>query len=440
VSDQPAADPFRIDRLGPAKIHSPIILPRKRDYIHDDDRILYSPHLSAASVKGKPRELRAFEVAGPREFIYFFPQKSSAGIVTCGGLCPGLNAVIRGLVTQLWYRYEVRRIFGFRYGYHGLAMRPSDEPMELTPRNVESIHQLGGTILGSSRGTPPTSELVDTLEARGINILFVIGGDGTMRGGMALVEEIKRRGSQISVIGIPKTIDNDIPFVRRSFGFESAVAEACKAVYAAHEEARGAKNGIGLVKLMGRHSGYIAASTTLATGHVNFCLIPEIEFALDGPGGLYELLERRLQDAGHAVIAVAEGAGQQFFADRATEKDLSGNAKLHDIGTFLRDQITKNLKPRLPHFTLKYIDPSYMIRSTPANPSDVLFCFRLAQNAVHAAMAGKTGMLIGYWHGEMTHVPLSALGSNSKNINPQGELWFNVLETTGQPSVIGVNG
>jgi 6-phosphofructokinase 1 len=438
VSDSSSVERFKIASLGPAKVKSPIILARKRGYVSDNERLLYRPHrsLTDARLSGGSGD-EAFQIAGPREFIYFRPSDSRAAIVTCGGLCPGLNAVIRGLVNQLWYRYEVRSVLGFRYGYQGMSYKPSDEPIELTPKLVESIHQLGGTVLGSSRGTPPTSELVDSLVHHRINMLFTIGGDGTMRGASAIVDEIKRRGLEIAVVGIPKTIDNDIPFVRRSFGFETAVAEACKAVHAAHEEARGAKNGVGLVKLMGRHSGYIAANTTLATGHVNFCLIPEIKFELEGESGLFALLERRLKESGHAVIAVAEGAGQQFFSEESVDKDLSGNIRLSDIGVFLRDQIGRHMKAKLDHFSLKYIDPSYMIRSTPANPSDMLFCFRMAQNAVHAAMAGKTGILIGYWHGEMTHVPLTALVGNSQRVNPEGELWFNVIETTGQPLTIG---
>ncbi len=429
---------FTIESLGEATLPSPIQLHGQRTFSNDSDRILIRPYLPPPihDPASDPTHT-AFEVAGPRARIYFDPVQARAGIVTCGGLCPGLNAVIRGLVLQLWHRYGVRHIVGVPYGYQGLSQAELGSIRTLDPQSVVSIHHQGGTILGSSRGTPPTTEICDSIEHLGLHMLFVIGGDGTMRGARAICEEMAKRGRKISVIGIPKTIDNDIPFVRRSFGFESAVEAACRAVDAAHEEARGARNGIGLVKLMGRHSGYVAAYAALATGDVNFCLIPEAPFALEGPDGLLELVARRLEQARHAVIAVAEGAGQHFFSGQPEARDPSGNTRLGDIGTFLRGRLEEHLTKRNMPFTLKYIDPSYIIRSTPANAGDRMFCAHLAQNAVHAAMAGKTGMLIGFWHGKMTHIPFSAIQSRRQQINPDGELWFNVLETTGQPSHIG---
>ena len=377
-----------------------------------------------------PTGSKSFAVAGPAKKIYFDPAATRAAIVTCGGLCPGLNAVIRSLVLQLVHRYGVNDIVGIRYGYGGLSQEGFKEALPLTPKVVENIHDHGGTMLGSSRGAPNIEEMVDTLQREKINILFTIGGDGTMRGATEICREIQNRQLPISVIGIPKTIDNDIPYVRRSFGFESAVDKACEVITAAHEEARGAKGGIGLVKLMGRHAGYIAANATLATGHVNFCLVPEVPFQTDGPQGLFPAIKQRLQNSGHAVIVVAEGCGQEHFQNTAT--DASGNSKLGDIGLWLKSEISSYLQGS--QFTLKYIDPSYIIRSSPASANDRLFCSRLAQNAVHAAMAGKTNMLIGYWHGQMTFVPLRALADKTKQIDREGELWFNVLETTGQPN------
>jgi len=424
---------FTIKSLGTPTLTSPIELATNRKYTNDTNRLLYNPHTQSVGADSK---IPCFEIAGPRAKIYFEPRRTKAAIVTCGGLCPGLNAVIRALVMQLWHRYQVRDIVGIRYGYQGLGADASDEFVPLAPDKISDIHEQGGTILGSSRGSPPVEEMVRTLQKFKINMLFCIGGDGTMRGAQAIAEEAAKRNHVISIIGIPKTIDNDIPYVRRSFGFESAVAVACQAVISAHEEARGARNGIGLVKLMGRHSGYIAANTAIATGHANFCLIPEVPFQLEGPNGLLALTERRLADKGHAVIVVAEGAGQDFFKDQPVRKDASGNARLGDIGLYLKDKIAHHFENKKTPFGLRYIDPSYLIRSTPANPADRLFCARLAQNAVHAAMSGKTSLLIGYWHGEMTHVPFSVLAGHRQTINPDGELWFNVLEATGQPMKI----
>lgn len=428
---------FAVKTLGPCTFRSPINLAGTGAWTSDDDLIAIKPNLNWLTEQIKKGVTPdAFEIAGPRERLFFDPAQVRAAIVTCGGLCPGLNSVIRALVMQLWYRYGCHYIEGIRGGYQGLAASAANDFYGLTPDDVEDIHTRGGTVLGTSRGTPSTNELVDTLLRKKINMLFVIGGDGTMRGAAAIVEELRLRDEAVAVIGVPKTIDNDIPWVRRAFGFETAVSVALEAVKAAHVEAESVHNGVGLVKLMGRDSGYIAANATLASGDVNFCLVPEVEFQLDGPNGLIESLERRLLSRQHAVIVTAEGAGQQFFANQETStKDASGNIKLGDIGAFLRDEIKARFAKKGLPLTLKYIDPSYIIRASAANAADQLFCARLAQNAVHAGMAGRTGMLIGYWHGKMTHVPFAAI-SGRQRINPGGELWFNVLETTGQPSFL----
>lgn len=430
-------DRFAIETLGEPLISSPLERSDEMSFVRDDDRLAVSPLLNTLTSQVQAGETpEGFELAGPRAKIFFNPPKTRAAIVTCGGLCPGINAVIRGLVLQLWHRYNCRQVFGIRYGYGGLS-QDAEPPLSLDPDAVSQIHQIGGTVLGSSRGAPPVPEMVDFLVKNRINMLFAIGGDGTMRGAQAIWEEVKRRGLKIAVVSIPKTIDNDIPFVRRSFGFETAVGVATHAIHSAHTEATGAPYGIGLVKLMGRHAGYIAATACLATGHANFCLIPEVPFGLEGPGGLLEQIENRILLRRHAVIVVAEGAGQYFFDQGPKARDASGNVKLGDIGPYLKDRINEHMvKKNLP-VTLKYIDPSYLIRSAPANPNDQLHCARLAQNAVHAAMAGKTGLLIGYWHGRLTHVPTSALTGIKQRINPQGELWFSVLETTGQTPSIG---
>lgn len=424
-----------IENLGPCTWDSPINLPDAGAFTADDELMVVQPNLkSILQQLNKGQQPEAFEVAGPREKIYFEPNKVRAAIVTCGGLCPGLNSVIRGLVLQLWHRYGCQYVEGIRGGYHGLSANTKNNFSGLTPDDVEDIHTQGGTILGTSRGTPPTSEIVETILHKNISMLFAIGGDGTMRGAAAINNELQKKGAKVSVIGIPKTIDNDIPWVRRAFGFETAVSVAVEAVKAAHVEAECVTNGIGLVKLMGRDSGYIAANATLASGDVNFCLVPEVDFDLHGERGLFAALEKRIKARGHAVVVVAEGAGQKFFSTSgAQEKDASGNTKLGDIGLFLRDQIREYFKSKNIPMSLKYIDPSYIIRTSCGNAGDQLFCARLAQNAVHAAMAGRTGMLVGYWHGKMTHVPFSAI-SGRQTINPTGELWFNVLETTGQPA------
>ncbi|MDH5681910.1 MAG: ATP-dependent 6-phosphofructokinase, partial [Spirochaetota bacterium] len=386
----------KIETLGTPEIPSPI---KNELFTDDQDRILYNVFLNevkSALIEGQ--YLMAFERAGAREKIYFSPASSRAAIVSCGGLCPGINNVIRSLVMQLYFTYDVKDILGIRYGYQGLNPEVGLEPIALNPTLVNDISRSGGSILGSSRGGQPLDIMVDFLEQQKINMLFTIGGDGTLRGAAKIAGEINKRGLKISVIGIPKTIDNDISYVAKSFGFETAFSAAVQSIEGAHVEAMGAPNGIGLVKLMGRHSGFIAANAALALKQVNFVMVPEVDFDLEGDNGLLEVLKRRLAVKRHAVIVVAEGAGQKFFQEKNMGSDPSGNVKLGDIGIYLKDKITQHFKSQNIELNLKYIDPSYIIRSVPANPNDTVFCGLLAQNAVHAAMAGKTNMVIAVWN------------------------------------------
>lgn len=428
---------FKIENLGEGAYKNQITLPANKSFTQEDQRMARNPYLpNIANCEDDLME-SSFELAGPREKQFFKPDAVKAAIVTCGGLCPGINAVIRAIVHQLRSRYGCTQVSGIPYGYQGFNESAPKQAIDLTMQVVANIHQRGGSFLGSSRGTPGAKVIVDYLEKNGINMLFTIGGDGTMRGALGICDEINKRNLKISVIGIPKTIDNDIPFVRRSFGFETAVGLACQAVESAYVEAIGGYDCIGLVRLMGRNSGYIAASATLATGQADFCLVPEIPFSLEGENGLFAEVERTLNKKGHALIVVAEGAGQEYFAEQLNgETDPSGNKKFGDIGLFLKKSIQDYFKSKERKTSLKYIDPSYIVRSAPANPGDRLFCTKLAQNAVHAAMAGKTSMIVGYWHGALTHVPLKMLAGKNQSISPEGELWLNVLESTGQLSAL----
>ncbi len=417
---------FQIESLGECRIDTPI---KNARFAEEEDHVLYhyrlkdlQPYFEAGLTPPY------FEMAGPRRKIYFDPSKLKCGIVTCGGLCPGTNDVIQAMVMELYYHYGVRSIFGFRYGFEGLSPRYQHTPLELTPDVVTDIYLQGGTILGSSRGDQDVGEMVDTLERMNMGLLFAIGGDGTLKGAQAIAKEIKKRKLKIGVIGIPKTIDNDISYVQNSFGFVTAISEARTAIYTAHIEALGARNGIGLVKLMGRESGFIAAYATLANADVNICLVPEVPFTLEGlMGEVADRLERR----GHMVIVAAEGAGQEFF-QTSGETDASGNVRLGDIGVFLKEQINTHFKKIGVDITLKYIDPSYIIRSVRANPYDSYFCLTLGHQAAHAGMAGRTNMLVGYWNGQFTHMPIALAVSARKRIDPNGRLWNEVLASTGQ--------
>lgn len=426
---------FTISSLGPCLIDSPLSIGH---FISDRHRILFNARLDHVDHwkdnSGMPLSV---EMAGPREKIYFNPAQTTAAIVTCGGLCPGINDVIRSVTMTLYYRYGVNNILGIPYGLRGLNPAFSHQPVDLTPDYVKDITHIGGSILSTSRGPQDVKTMVDYLQSRHVNILFCVGGDGTMRAAEKLTEEMTGRNARISVVGIPKTIDNDLNLIERSFGFDTAIEKTVEAVRSAHVEAKGAFNGIGLVKIMGRLSGYITATAALAQGDANFVLIPEVPFDLHGENGFLKALETRIKTRGHAVILAAEGAGQELLRRNDAERktDASGNIRLHDIGLFLKNEIEKHFHDLALEINLKYIEPSYMIRSVPANASDSIYCSSLGQYSVHAAMAGKTGLLVALRKDEYVHLPLSAAISG-RQIDPDGNIWMRVLEATGQPAIM----
>lgn len=423
---------FTIQDLGERTLPSPVNVSY---FTPDSKRVLYNIYLEHykdfTTLEGVPL---SFEVAGPREKIFFDPVQTKAAIVTCGGLCPGINDVIRAIIMELFYRYGVRNAVGIKYGFQGLIPKYGHQVMDLTPDIVKDIHTSGGSILSSSRGMQEPVEMVNTLKRMNIDILFCIGGDGTMRCARFIADEIAKRNLNISIIGIPKTIDNDLTLIQKTFGFDTAISEAVKVIQCAHVEAKGAPMGIGVVKIMGRLSGHIAAGAALAQGDVNFVLIPEVPFDMDGERGFLNALEKRLHKSGHCLILVAEGAGQDIIRKDhdVMEKDASGNIKLLDVGSFLKMYIEEYFKKKGMEINLKYIDPSYTIRSVPANASDSIYCGALGQYAVHAGMAGKTSMLVGLIKDEYVHLPFRTVSSGSK-VNPEGNIWMRVLETTGQP-------
>jgi 6-phosphofructokinase 1 len=402
-------------------------------YVHESDRVLLDDTVEGAEarlcgVAGLP----SLEPGGPREYIYFDPSRTRAGIVTCGGLCPGLNNVIRGLVLELADNYGVTDVVGFRDGFRGLA-GPDAAPVPLSREVVADIHNRGGTVLGTSRGDQDPALMVETLVRLGISVLFVIGGDGSLRGAAQIDAAASLLGVKLSVIGIPKTIDNDIPYLDQSFGFQTAFTRATDSIKSALTEASSTPHGVGLVKVMGRHSGFIACYAALASHDVDYVLIPEVPFELDGPGGFLRLLRDRVRQRGHAVVVVAEGAGQGLFTyDGAV--DASGNARLADIGPLLRDRILADFAAVGTELSVRYVDPGYAIRSVAANGWDAVYCLRLAQAAVHAAMAGRTAMVVGRWHGRFVHLPIALAAGSRNQVDPDGDLWMSVLEATGQPA------
>ncbi|MGQ1785277.1 ATP-dependent 6-phosphofructokinase [Saccharicrinis sp. GN24d3] len=410
--------------LGQPRFNSPV-----RHFVNDDLRL---PENIIRGVNAPLEGELLFEIAGPREKIYFDPQTTKAGIVTCGGLCPGLNDVIRSLFLELHHAYGVMDVIGFRGGYKGLDPVLGKEPYILTTELVDGIHKKGGTFLGTSRGPVDIALAVNNLIKRKINILFVVGGDGTQRGAYELLKEAKKRGYPLSVVGVPKTIDNDVPFVSQTFGYNTAIEEASKVLDRAHTEARSVENGISLVKLMGRHAGFITAGATMASQDVNFALVPEVPFKMEGPKGFLAALKKRIQNRAHALIVVAEGAGQELIENTHPEIDASGNIKSKDIGLYLSESIIKYFKKEQIPIVMRYMDPSYIVRSSPANAEDSILCDLFARNAVHAAMAGKTGVVIGYMHDQFVHVPVELLSGRKKLMDPNSMIWNGTLASTGQ--------
>lgn len=425
----------QIPILGQAKITSPLKShtkkgePEKR-FVSDDARVIVDVRMDKLQTPLKKNI--SFDQAGPREKIYFDPSKLKCAIATCGGLCPGLNDIIRSIVLELYHIYHVKTIYGIKHGLQGFIPEFEHDVVELNPDSVSGIQNTGGSMLGSSRGTQDIDSIIDCLERMNVGILFMVGGDGTLMASKKIAEKIEKRNLKISIIGIPKTIDNDIHLVSRSFGFDTAVDVATLAIKGAHNEAIAYPNGIGLIKLMGRHSGFLAATAALAQQDANFVLIPEVDIFLYGKTGFLQALEHRILKRKHAVIIVAEGAGQNLFEDQEKEFDPSGNIVLQDIGLFLKDKIKQWFKGKDIPVSLKYIDPSYIIRSLPANANDSVFCGFLGREAVHAGMAGKTKLLISFWNNRYVHVPMDASSGKRKNIDPLGRLWQSVLEATGQ--------
>jgi 6-phosphofructokinase 1 len=409
-----------IDTLGPATHRSPLATTNLPE--------MFVPAVIQWRGGEPPDELLLFEKAGPRPMLFFDPAATRAAIVTCGGLCPGLNNVIRSVTRELILGYGVESVLGIRGGYRGLDPARGKAPIDLTLDVVEDIHKTGGTMLETSRGPVDSGIAVDFLISRKVDMLFTVGGDGTQRGGQDLYREAARRGHPLAVVGIPKTIDNDVSHVSRTFGFGTAVAEAARVIDSAHTEARSVENGVSLVKLMGRHAGFIAAAATVASQDVNFCLVPEQAFILED---LLDALEKRLERKSHAVIVVAEGAGQDLLG-KSGATDASGNAKLEDIGHFLRDAMTAHFKSRGIEMTMRYFDPSYQIRGCAANTEDAVLCDRMGRHAVHAAMSGRTGLIASFLHGQFVHVPIDLIAAGGKRLDLDGELWRAVLAATGQ--------
>ena len=406
-------------------------------FIDNRDSVSLNPLRMGGTLDGASQEDTAFcderaVRAGARETIYFDPKTTKAAIVTCGGLCPGLNDVIRTVTTTL-EDYGCEEILGIKYGFRGFfaddTVSALERPIKLTSELVNDIHITGGSVLGSSRGGADMPAIVSRIEEMGIDFLFVIGGNGSHAGALAIDKLCRQRGLTTSVICVPKTIDNDILLLDRTFGFQTAVDEAVKAIRSANIEARSADNGVGLVRLMGRQSGFIAMHAALASGNTDVCLIPEIDCPLEGQGGVLAHIIRIVEKQNHAVVVVAEGAGQEQLG-MLGETDASGNPILQNFAKYLQQK----LRDAKPDVDIKYIDPTYMVRACRTNGSDAIYCSILGQNAVHAAFAGLSSVTVGMCLGHYVYLPIPPVISAARTVDPQGRMFERLRFAIGQPT------
>ena len=365
---------------------------------------------------------------GPRFHIALDNLRVKACIMTCGGLCPGLNVVIRELVMALRYNYGVAEIYGIKWGFLGFTQKECW--IKLEPEDVKHIHLLGGTVLGTSRRGFDGEEISKQLIKNNVNMVFFIGGDGTHRGIKELSKILKEKKKKIILVGIPKSIDNDMPIIDKSFGLESVVQESVRTIRAANVEANCNLNGIGLVKLFGRSSGFVAMLSTLAARDVNICLIPEIPFNLYGENGLLDFIFQRMQVKEHCVIVVSDGA-------RFSVKDYktSNGRPVEDIGLVIKKEIIEKSEELGIEVNLKYMDPTYVVRAVPANEYDCNLCAKLAESAVHCAFAGFTNFSVGMINNKPCMIPLEKMcGKSERKVEFNSDDYLMLLASTGQPS------
>eukprot|EP00668_Euglena_longa_P014128 GGOE01018102.1.p1 GENE.GGOE01018102.1~~GGOE01018102.1.p1 ORF type:complete len:494 (+),score=144.75 GGOE01018102.1:38-1483(+) len=364
------------------------------------------------------KDYNAIYRAGPRREVYFGTD-TNACIVNTGGLCPGLNSVIEELVRTL-DTYNADTIYGIRYGFLGFDTTEY-MPLILTPHSVLNIHQRGGTILGTCRGSFNEDLILKFLKECNIGQMYVIGGDGSHRAALRIHALCKEHQLRCVVVGIPKTIDNDILFFDKTFGFDTAVEVASKVIDCSFVEASSVKNGVGVVKVMGRDSGFVARNAALSNNVVDACLIPEVPFEIKGNGGLLPWLDGHLATKHCAVIVICEAAGQQHLP--CLGKDPTGHNIYEDTGKWLKKAIETHWQETGQEGKVFLIDPSYMLRSVPANTGDNMFCIQLAQAAVHTAYSGYSGVTVGRYHDLYGVMPIEMVVSGLRKVNPKGSLW-----------------
>lgn len=402
----------------------------KMNFLNPDELVMGHIILNDSKAGSRRQEIANGCVrANACEKIWWDPADVRAAIVTCGGLCPGLNSIIREVTMCLWHQYGVRHITGIQFGYNGLSNPELYAPKHLGPKAVREIHMKGGSVLKAGRGGLEAERICDNLEKMGVNMLFVVGGDGTQAAGNLLYEEARRRNLQLSIVGVPKSIDNDILFFDKTFGFDTAVSAACNVIRNGWVEATSCEKGVGIVKLMGRDAGFVCMDAALSSTIVDLCLIPEVSVKMED---IMDHIDETLQRKNFMVIAVAEGAGQEHVA--TGKVDATGHTIYGDIGTHLRDSVNKHLKPSGGRCF--YIDPSYIIRSVPIDPNDHVYCSRLARDAVHSAMRGYTGVVVGPIHNVICMIPMQLIASGKRHVPTKSSNWQACVQVCNMPKAL----
>ncbi len=344
-------------------------------------------------------------------------------INTGGGDAPGLNAVIRAVVLaadQLGWE-----VFGIRRGYDGLLSGEPDGVVRLTPASVRGITHLGGTILGTTnRGNPMawpqlqpdgavitvdrSQEVLEALERRGIDALVAVGGDGSLR----IASDLADQG--LRVIGVPKTIDNDLAATSVTFGFHTAVQTATDAIGRLHSTAE-AHRRVMVVELMGRNAGWIALFAGLG-GTADVILIPEIPYDLDRVCA--KVQSRYNHDSGFAVVVTAEGArpagGEVVYQDAG---GAGRNARLGGIADVLADQIAERTGRETRALVLGHLQ-----RGGEPTAYDKVLALRFGAAAVELLEQGAYGCMVALDPPEVQAVPLAEAVSKIKLVPVEGDV------------------
>lgn len=441
-----------------------------------------------------------FPEAGPREnLVYPMESRDGAtdslqvGVLVSGGIAPGINAVIKGIVDRhtLYSNHAKENddtsydleIIGYRDGFSGLL---SGSHIKLNRKKVRDFANKGGSLLGTSRYHPlldlddpgkrdsAVRDIISNL--KDIDILYVIGGDGSMRAAHMIWTRAQRmhaegEASKLSVVAIPKTMDNDILWVWQSFGFMSAVEKAKQFVLQLHTEASSNPR-LGIMQLFGSDSGFVVTHAALASGVCDYVLIPEADFSMEV---LCEFIKKKLKSrykrgqdgkSPFGMILMAETAIprdginspgckyiddpdvglekeekiaiEKFIADGRRVQGQTQDALRRGGIKIISRVVQKEIRQMKPgqyweKFRVFTNEPRHLIRAIDPSVQDVIFGQRMGTLAVDNAMAGYTDFMISQWLTEYVLVPLKLVVLGRKRVPQKGIFWKSVLANTGQP-------